>query len=235
VRVELGRAVANAIPNAQFVEVAGQDSMMWLGDADAILGEVEEFLTGSRRIVPCSELAAILFTDIVGSTKRAAQLHHEQWQRLLSEHDDIVRHHLELNGGTVIKAIGDGFLATFETPDQAVRAGELANQDTEPLGLELRVGIHVGAVEKLPDDVRGIAVHIAARITELAEPRQVLVSQTVKDILVDSDLCFEAASEQPLRGVPGRWPLYALGAEHAGEHSGRARLRLLGSSPGTSA
>jgi class 3 adenylate cyclase len=141
-------------------------------------------------------------------------------------------------GGTVIKAIGDGFLATFETPEEAVRAGRRAIRETEALGLELRVGIHVGAVEKLADDVRGIAVHIAARISELAEPRQVLVSQTVKDILIDSDLSFSAVSEETLRGVPGRWRLYELesGAAEAtgaaaadalrGKHSGRARLRL---------
>jgi class 3 adenylate cyclase len=210
VPAELGRAVAEAIPNARFVEVAGQDSMMWLGDADALLGELEEFLTGSRRMAPCSELATILFTDIVGSTERAAALRHEQWQQLLSQHDELVRHQIELCGGTVIKAIGDGFLATFETPDQAVRAAEDAIRDAEPLGLELRVGIHVGAVERLADDVRGIAVHIAARIIELAQPGQVLVSQTVKDVLMDSPVALEPVSEQPLRGVPGRWLLYEL-------------------------
>jgi class 3 adenylate cyclase len=217
VPVKLGRAVAEAIPNARFVEVAGQDSMMWLGDADAILGEIEEFLTGSRRIGPFSELAVILFTDIVGSTERAAELRHEQWQQLLSEHDDVVSRQIELCGGTVIKAIGDGFLATFETLDQAVRAGEHAIRAAQPLGLELRVGVHVGTVERHRDDVRGLAVHIAARIIELAQPGQVLVSQTVKDILMDSPIGLAPVSEQRLRGVPGRWMLYELrGSESAG-------------------
>lgn len=210
VPIKLGRAVADAIPGARFVAVAGQDSMAWLGDADAVVGEIEEFLTGSRTPGPGSQLATIMFTDIAGSTELAAQLHPERWQRLLGEHDQLVRREIELTGGVPIKATGDGFLATFDTPDQAVRAAEEAMRATLPLGMELRAGIHVGAVEKIANDVRGIAVHIAARICELASAGQVLVSGTVKDILIDSDLPLTATADVRLRGVPGEWKLYEL-------------------------
>ena len=215
VPVERGREVASAIPGARFVPIDGRDSMAWLGDADTLLGEIEEFLTGSRTPAPCSELAAILFTDIVGSTEVAARLHHEQWQRLLREHDRLVRREIELAGGTVVNDMGDGFFATFATPDRALMAAAQSVRTIADLGLQLRAGIHVGAVEKLPDDVRGIAVHIAARIAECAEPGQVLVSETVRDILIDSELVLVPACERRLRGVPGTWNLYELRSESA--------------------
>jgi class 3 adenylate cyclase len=229
VPVELGREVAGAIPDARFVTVAGQDSMAWLGDADALAGEVEEFLTGSRTQISRTQLAAILFTDIVGSTKLAAELHHEQWQRLLGEHDELVRREIELAGGAVVKAIGDGFLATFATPDQAVAAADRALGAVGPLGLELRAGIHVGGVERVGEDVRGVAVHIAARVSELARPGQILVSETVRGILIDSALRFDMAGEERLRGVPGEWRLYALGPARPREPGGAEdaeRVRL---------
>lgn len=212
VPVALGRAVADAIPNARFVEVRGEDSMAWLGDVDALIGEIEEFLTGSRTPpAPSGELAVILFTDIVGSTKLAARLHHEQWQLLLSQHDKAVRREIELCGGHVVKAIGDGFLATFPTPDRAVRAADEAIRAALALGLELRAGIHVGVVEKPANDVRGIAVHIAARISQLADAGQVLVSGTARDVLIDSELSLMPLPPRSLRGVPGEWRLYQLG------------------------
>src|SRR5204862_8286307 len=121
VPVELGRAVAKAIPDARFTAVAGEDSMAWLGDSDAVIGEIEEFLTGSRTPAPCNELRAIMFTDIVGSTELAARLHHRRWQQLLSEHYDFLAREIELGGGLAVKAMGDGFLATFADPEQAVR------------------------------------------------------------------------------------------------------------------
>jgi class 3 adenylate cyclase len=201
--------VAEAIPNARFVEIRGEDSMAWLGDADALIGEIEEFLTGSRTPVPChSELAAILFTDIVGSTKLAARLHHDQWQILLGQHNEAVRREIQFGGGRVIKAIGDGFLATFPTPDLAVRAAGGAIHAALALGLELRAGIHVGIVEKLANDVRGIAVHIAARVSEAATAGQVVVSGTTRDMLIDSELELLPLAPRALRGVPGEWSLY---------------------------
>lgn len=210
VPIGLGRAVAEAIPNARFVAVDGQDSMVWLGDSDAILGEIEEFLTGSRSPQRTIKLEAILFTDMVGSTELATRVHHKEWQRLLDEHDELLRREIALGGGTVIKATGDGFLATFETPHDAVGTAEQAMRAVAPLGLVLRAGVHVGTVEHLQDDVRGLAVNIAARICELAGDRQVLVSATARDILMDSEVSLEEVSEERLKGVPGKWRLYGV-------------------------
>jgi class 3 adenylate cyclase len=224
VPVGLGHELAAAIPGARFSTVAGEDSMAWLGDSEALIGEIEEFLTGSRTPAPCNQLRAIMFTDIVGSTELAARLHHRQWQRLLSEHVHVLRREIELNGGVAVKAMGDGFLATFPEPERAIRAARHVIQASASTRLEVRVGIHVGAVEVLPDDVRGIAVHIAARICAEADRSRVLVSGTVRDILVDSEVAFTPVSEQLLRGVPGRWRLYAISApdDHVGSDPGRS-------------
>jgi pimeloyl-ACP methyl ester carboxylesterase len=210
VPVELGEAVAAAIPHARFTTVAGQDSMAWLGDADALIGEIEEFLTGSRTPVPCNELRAIMVTDIVGSTELAARLHHSRWQRLLAEHYELLRREIELNAGRAVKGMGDGFLAMFAEPEPAIRAARQIVAASSSMGLDVRVGIHVGAVEPLVDDVRGIAVHIAARICERAARCQILVSGTVNDILIDSEIPLKPISEERLRGVPGRWGLYEV-------------------------
>jgi class 3 adenylate cyclase len=208
----LGRAVADAIPGARFTTIAGADSMAWLGDGEALIGEIEEFLTGSRTPAPGNELRAIMFTDIVGSTELAARLHHEQWQRLLAEHYQLLRQEIELAGGHAVKAMGDGVLATFSEPERAIRAATAIVGSGPSLGLNVRAGIHVGAVEVVADDVRGIAVHVAARICEQASPGQILVSSTVRDILIDSEVPLELISEQELRGVPGTWTLYAVAA-----------------------
>jgi class 3 adenylate cyclase len=203
-----GRELASRIPGAQYVELPGIDHLPWAGDADAVLGEIEEFLTGSRTPRASSQLATNLFTDVVGSTELAARLHHERWQRLLQEHDELVRREIELAGGVPVKAVGDGFLATFQAPAGAIRAAEEAIRATAPLGLQLRAGIHVGTVEPVGDDVRGMAVNIAARIRELASPGQILVSATVRDILIDSSITLVPTSTARLRGVPGEWTLY---------------------------
>jgi class 3 adenylate cyclase len=210
VPLELAQAVADAIPGARFATIAGEDNMAWLGDAEGLIGEIEEFLTGSRTPIPSNELRAIAFIDIVGSTELAAQLHHKRWQRLLSEYYALLRREIELCGGRAVKALGDGFLATFGEPEQAIRAATEVLRSSSSLELDLRAGIHVGAVESLPDDVRGIAVHIAARTCEQADRGQLLVTGTVKDILVDSEIPFGAGSKQALRGVPGDWTLYEV-------------------------
>jgi class 3 adenylate cyclase/alpha-beta hydrolase superfamily lysophospholipase len=208
-----GRALADAIPNARFVELEGRDSMGWVGDADAVLDELEEFLTG-KRPHPHRErvLATVLFTDIVGSTDLAARLGDRRWRHLLTEHDHLVRRELDRAGGRVVKSVGDGLLATFESPFEAVRAAQSAIETVRPLDLNLRAGVHVGEVELLEDgDIGGLAVHLGARITDLAEAAQVLVSSTVRDILVGSGVELIPSGVHRLRGLPGEWAVYTLG------------------------
>jgi class 3 adenylate cyclase len=211
VPVDEGRAVAAAIPGARFVELDGSDSMVFVGDADALLDEIEEFLTGARAPRRTERaLATVLFTDIVGSTDLAARLSDRPWRDLLVGHDQLVRKEIERGGGRVIKTVGDGVLATFDRPGEAVRAACSIVEAVGRLGLRLRAGLHTGEVELVGDDVGGLAVHIGARIMSLAEPQQVCVSGTVRDILVGSGLEFASLGTHELRGVPGRWPVYAV-------------------------
>ncbi|MEA2272270.1 MAG: hypothetical protein QOI98_978 [Solirubrobacteraceae bacterium] len=208
-----GRAFAAAIPGARFVELEGTDAMGWTGDADSVLDELEEFLTGTRSHFRHDRaLATVLFTDIVGSTDLASRLGDRRWRHLLTEHDHLIRRELDRAGGRVVKSVGDGVLAMFDSPTDAVRAARSAIEAVRPLDLHLRAGLHIGEVELLEDgDIGGLAVHIGARITDLAEPEQVLVSGTVRDILVGSGLELIPDGTHRLRGVPGKWPVYALG------------------------
>jgi len=204
-------ALAEGIPDARLVLLEGQDNMGWVGDQDAILDETEEFLTGTRAERPAERvLSTVLFTDIVGSTDLAARLSDSRWRDLLAEHDRLLRAEVESCDGRVIKSTGDGVLATFDRPAQAVRAARSAIEAVSELGVRVRAGVHTGEVEVLEDDVGGLAVHIGARIVDMAEPEQVLVSGTVGGILVGSGLRFTAEGTHRLRGVPGEWPLYAL-------------------------
>jgi len=229
VPVELGRAAAGAIPNARFVEIDGRDSFVWLGDKDAMLGEIEEFLTGRRSLrEPSRRLRAILFTDIVGSTELAARLSDHRWRQLLAEHDRLVRRAIESASGTVVKSIGDGFLAVFDTAEQAIVAAQESLRATRALSIKLRAGIHVGAVDHIDGDIRGIAVHIAARISERASEDQILISATVKDILIDRGIPLEAVGAVELRGVPETWLLYGICGESAEANEGGALSAALG-------
>ncbi len=206
-----GRALAQAIPGARFVEFEGRDNMAWVGDAEPMLDEIEEFLTGRRgEHEPERVLATILFTDIVGSTELAARLTDRRWRDLLAEHDELVRREIERAHGRPIKSTGDGFLATFPTPGQAIRAAHAAIESTAAVGLRVRAGVHTGEVELFDGDIGGVAVHIAARIAALAPPSQTIVSRTVKDILIGSGLSLTSHGTHTLKGVPGRWTLYAL-------------------------
>ena len=206
-----GRAVAAAIPGARFVELEGHDSMPFVGDADALLDETEEFLTGSRATRRTERaLATVLFTDIVGSTDLAARLSDRPWRDLLVGHDELVRREVERGGGRLIKTVGDGVLATFDRPGEAVRAACSIVEGVGGLGLRLRAGLHTGEIELVGDDVGGLAVHIGARIMALAQPQQICVSGTVRDILVGSGLEFDSLGTHELRGVPGSWPIYAV-------------------------
>ncbi|HET9676393.1 MAG TPA: adenylate/guanylate cyclase domain-containing protein, partial [Solirubrobacterales bacterium] len=212
-RVGQGRYLAEAIPGAKYVELEGADHLPVTGDQDELLDEVEEFLVGSRRTIePERALATILFTDIVGSTERAAALGDRAWRQLLERHDAAVRHQLTLYRGREVKTMGDGFLATFDGPARAIRCAQALQEEVAQLGLEVRAGIHTGEVELIGDDVGGMAVNIGARIGALAGPGEVLVSSTVRELVVGSGLEFAERGEQALKGAPGEWRLFAVGS-----------------------
>ncbi len=210
--VEAGRYLAEHIPKASLVEVPGDDHLPWIGDPDRVLGEIEEFLTGVRhQAEPDRVLATVLFTDIVGSTKRAAELGDKAWGELLHAHHAVVREQLARYGGHEMGTAGDGFLATFDGPARAARCGLAIASAVRQLGLEIRAGLHTGEVEQTPDGgIRGLAVHIGARIGALAKPGEVLASRTVKDLVVGSGLVFEDRGAATLRGVPDEWQLYTV-------------------------
>ncbi len=209
--VEAGRDIAQRIPGARFVELPGGDNGPWAGDQDEVLDEVEEFFTGVRRRPSVDRvLATVLFTDIVGSTERAADLGDAPWNELVGEHHAQVRQQLATFRGHEVDTAGDGFLATFDGPARAVRCGQEIAAAVRKLGLEVRVGVHTGEIELAGNGVRGIAVHTGARVMSLAAPSEVLVSQTVKDLVAGSGLTFEDAGEHELKGVPDRWRLYRV-------------------------
>jgi class 3 adenylate cyclase len=209
--VEHGRYLASHIPHARLVELPGVDNLIWAGDQDAIVGEIEAFLTGARSAPgPHRVLATVLFTDIVGSTEVAARLGDERWQALLDEHHRTARRLLDRFGGHEVKTVGDGILATFDGPARAIRCAVALRDAIEELGLEMRAGLHTGEIEVQVDDIGGLAVHIGARIASLASPGEVLVSGTVKDLVVGSELAFEDRGSHTLKGVPGEWRLFAV-------------------------
>jgi class 3 adenylate cyclase len=210
VAVDEARWIAGRIPEARLVELPGEDHLPWAGEQDALLDEVQEFLTGARGgPAPDRVLATILFTDIVGSTEHAVRLGDGAWGELLERHDRVVRAGLERWRGRELDTAGDGFLAEFDGPARAIRcAGEIASR-VRDLGLDVRAGVHTGEVERAGRTLRGIAVHIGARIAAKAAPGEILVSQTVKDLVVGSGLAFEDRGEHELKGVPGSWRLYA--------------------------
>lgn len=211
VNVEEGRWIARRIPGARYVELPGDDHLVWIGDTDALLDEVEAFLTGVRRgPEPDRVLATVLFTDIVGSTKLAAELGDRRWRDLLEAHHAAVRRELERFRGREVDTAGDGFLATFDGPARAVRCACAIRDVVTPLGLELRAGVHTGECELVGGKVGGIAVHIGARVAAAAATGEVLVSSTVRDLVAGSGLEFEDRGVRELKGVPGEWRLYAV-------------------------
>jgi class 3 adenylate cyclase len=206
-----GRDFADRIAGARFVELPGGDNSPWAGEQDAVLDEVEEFLTG-RRHTPSIDrvLATVLFTDIVGSTERAAAMGDDRWGELLAEHHERVRTELERFRGREIHTAGDGFLATFDGPARAVLCARAIASGVRDLGIEIRAGVHTGEIELDGDEIRGIAVHIGARVAALAGASEVLVSSTVKDLVAGSGLAFEDAGEHELKGVPDHRRLYRV-------------------------
>jgi class 3 adenylate cyclase/alpha-beta hydrolase superfamily lysophospholipase len=202
--------VAEHVPGARLVELEGSDIFVAGGDLEAIANELEEFFTGVRRERPPERvLATVMFTDIVGSTQRAAELGDSRWRELLARHNDLVRRQLARHHGREVKTIGDGFLATFDGPARGVRCATEIAREVNRLGIEIRAGLHTGECELVGDDVGGMAVHIGARVSSLAGPGEVLVSGTVKDLVFGSELEFADRGEHELKGVPGSWRLYA--------------------------
>ena len=208
--VEEGRYLAWRIPGAKFVELAGEDHFPWVGDQDAVIDEIEEFLTGVRPgPEPDRVLATVLFTDIVGSTERANELGDRRWTDLLANHNALVREELHRFRGQEVKTVGDGFLATFDGPARAIRCAVNVRDAVEDLGIHIRAGLHTGECELLDADVGGMAVHIGARVVSKAQPDQVLVSSTVRDLVAGSGIHFDDMGVHRLKGVPGNWHLYA--------------------------
>jgi class 3 adenylate cyclase len=207
----MARALARDLPGARYVELEGGDHLPWTQDPDTLLDEIEEFVTGTRRArEPERMLATIVFTDIVGSTEHAADAGDREWRRLLERHDELVRRHLSRYRGREIKQLGDGFLAAFDGPARAVECAAAIADGVRPLGIEVRAGVHTGECEVRNGDLAGMAVHIGARVGACAESGEVLVSGTVKDLVVGSELRFEDRGTRELKGVPGEWRLYAL-------------------------
>jgi class 3 adenylate cyclase len=210
--VRHSREYARRIPGARLVELPGSDSLPSSGDADALLGEIEEFFTGGRRGAEQERaLLTVLFSDIVGSTQRAAEIGDKRWRDLLAVHEVEVRRTLRRFDGEVIQRIGDGFLAVFEgAPSRAVRCGRALSEAVAAHGVRVRIGLHTGECEIIGDDIGGMAVHIAARVGALAGTDEILVSGTTYGTVVGAGLDFDYRGEHHLKGVPGRWPIFSL-------------------------
>lgn len=246
VPVAHGRLLADRIPGAQMIEFPGSDHAMWTEDADAILGELEQVLTGSRAAPrPDRVLATVLFTDIVDSTRRAAEVGDAAWRRVLEQHDELVREQVEKAGGRLVKSLGDGVLAVFPGPARAIACARALVDGVAELELSLRAGVHTGECEVLDQDVGGMAVHIGARVAAMAGAGEIVVSQTVVDLVVGSGLHFANRGEHELKGVPGVWRLYSVSVDGRDERTrveapsvymsraDRLTVRLARRAPGT--
>jgi len=211
--IEEARFIARHIPGARLVELSGNDHLVWVGDQDSVLDEVQEFLTGVRPIAEFDRvLATVLFTDIVGSTETAARLGDRAWRALLDSHHAMVRKELVRFRGEEVNTAGDGFLATFDGPARAIRCALAIHDGAQELGLAMRAGLHTGEIERSAGQVGGIAVHIGARVAATAGAGETIVSSTVKDIVTGSGIAFADRGMHSLKGVPGEWRLYAASA-----------------------
>jgi len=215
VDVELGRELAGLIPGARMIEYPEPYHAPWVGNSEAILGDIEEFVTGQRdraagdldRI-----LATVLFTDIAGSTERAVQLGDQRWRALLDRHDRLARQMVEQHRGALVKSTGDGVLATFDGPGRAVRCALAFAAAAADIGVPLRAGLHTGEIEKRGRDIGGVAVHTAARVMAESQPGEVLVSRVVTDLVAGAGLKFAGRGSHELKGLPGKWDLFAASA-----------------------
>jgi len=215
VNVNAARLLAERIKGARLVVLPGIDHVGFAGDPDRLAAEIQEFLTGSRPVPPEEfdrVLATVMFSDIVSSTERAAATGDRSWRELLERHNAFVRGEIERYRGHEVKTMGDGFLATFDGPARAIRCARSMVAGVHGLGLEIRVGLHTGEVEMIPNDIGGMAVNIAARIGARADADEVLVSSTVKDLVAGSGIEFEDRGRHALKGVPGEWSLQVVTA-----------------------
>jgi class 3 adenylate cyclase len=213
VNVHHGRWLAEHLPNARMVEFEGDDHPFWFQGTEEWLGAIQEFLTGARAVpMPNRVLATVLFTDIVDSTRTAVELGDQHWREVLERHQRAVREALDHFNGREVKSTGDGFLATFDGPARAIRCASAILRSSETSGIRVRAGLHTGECETMGDDIGGIAVHIAARVSARAEPQELLVSRTVKDLVAGSGLQFTDRGVHTLKGVPDSWQLYSAHA-----------------------
>jgi len=209
--VEGAHYLAEHIPGARLVVLPGMDHIPFYGDADGYAEEIEEFLTGARHApLPDRVLTTVMFTDIVGSTRRAASLGDAGSRELVARHDELMRAELERDRGREVKTMGDGFLATFDGPARGIRCARAVADAVRALDIELRAGLHTGECEVVGDDIAGLAVNVGARIGALAGADEVVVSSTVKDLVVGSGISFCDRGARELKGVPGEWRLYAV-------------------------
>jgi class 3 adenylate cyclase len=215
VPIEAGRDLAARIPNAKFIEYPGGDHAYWPGDTEALLGDIEEFVTGHRESSSTElerVLATVLFTDIVDSTRSAVEKGDQIWRRLLDNHDEMAKQMIEKHRGVLVKNTGDGILATFDGPGRAVRCALALGTAAQQIGLPLRAGLHTGEIEMRGRDIGGIAVHAAARVMAQSQPSEVLVSRVVTDLVAGAGLKFAERGSYELKGLPGRWDLFAASA-----------------------
>ena len=205
-----GRYLAEHIPGARYVELPGDEHLPYVGASDTIVAEIEEFLTGVRRVDSDRVLATILFCDIVQSTDLVSELGDRRWRDLLDAYYAMIRRQLGRYAGREIKTTGDGLLATFDGPARAIRCAQAIRDGARQLAIDVRIGLHTGEVETMGDDIGGLAVHIGERVCESAGPGEVLASRTVVDLVAGSGISFEDRGEHELKGVPDRWQLYAV-------------------------
>jgi class 3 adenylate cyclase len=215
VPVELGRQLAAQIPGARYIEYPEGDHGFWTGDTETLVGDIEEFVTGHRdngsadleRI-----LATVMFTDIVDSTRQAAQVGDQQWRSRLDQHDTLARQTISRHRGVMVKSTGDGVLATFDGPGRAIRCALSFSSAARQIGLPVRTGLHTGEIELRGNDIGGIAVHAAARVMAQSAPDEVLVSRVVTDLVAGAGLRFSDRGSHELKGLPGKWDLFAASA-----------------------
>jgi class 3 adenylate cyclase/pimeloyl-ACP methyl ester carboxylesterase len=215
VPVELGRSLATQIPNAKFIEYPGEDHFFFSGEVEVLLGDIEEFVTGHRESQSADlerVLATVLFTDIIGSTRSAAEMGDQAWRRLLDDHDQLAKQVVAKHRGALVKTTGDGILATFDGPGRAVRCALAFGTAAKQIGLPVRAGLHTGEIEMRGSDIGGIAVHAAARVMAQCQSSEVLVSRVVTDLVAGAGLKFSERGSYELKGLPGRWDLFAATA-----------------------